>query len=131
VLYGCPEIGVFTCATTTPINDKPSHGTHGGQSAPLLTVTKTAHSVTFSYLSATNNAAVTLRVYDLSGKEVYRYSDFSNSTYCAYTHNRLCSWNLNEQPVSSGIYIAALKITDRISGKHTQVQSRVAINEEF
>lgn len=130
VLYGCPEIGVFTCAGTTPVSGGALDFGTSAKSARFLPVTDGAHMVHFLFMPASSSVTATLAVYDLSGKEIYGYSDLRRNSYNACALNTLCLWDLTGNSVHDGMYIAALQIRNLETGNVTVINRKITVNRK-
>ena len=129
VLYGCPDVGIFTAEQGTGIQDIPEDPVNGAASERLVAVATKGNKVNFFFTARSGDLSTKLNVYDMQGKTVYNRIE-SKYLNDSYKFNKLCTWNLNQNgSVSSGVYIAVLKLKDYATGNESLIKNRVVINK--
>ncbi len=130
-LFGCPDVGVYSCDEETSIDKIPLNPDKGVGSARLVAVQTNSNTVNFLFAAKCGNVATTLTVNDVSGKEIFRRTEqkYLNESYKL---SRLCTWDLkspNGKGISSGVYIAVFKIKDLTTNRTAVVNNKVCITK--
>ncbi len=131
-LFGVPDVGIYSCDEPTLIDNVPLNPDKGVGSARLVAVQTNSNAVNFFFTAKCGNAATTLTVNDVCGKEVFRRTEQK------YIHesnklSRLCTWDLknpNGREVSSGVYIAVFKIKDLTTNRTAVINNKVCITKK-
>ncbi len=128
-LYGCPDVGIFTCANSTPIEDI-SIGPAKKQASVRLIATLTKNNkVHFMVAAGMGNKDVTLTVYDARGNIIHttaqkKYVMDSNKL------NKLYTWDLNKSgTVSSGVYFGVVNVKDGVTGEVVCVRDKFVLRK--
>ena len=129
VLYGCPDVGIFTAEQGTGIQDIPENPVNSAASERLVAVTTKGNKVNFFFTAKSGDLATKLTVYDVLGNTIYERTGHKYLSD-SYKFNKLCTWDLNQNgSVSSGVYIAVLKLKDYATGNESLIKNRVVINK--
>lgn len=129
VLYGCPDVGIFTAEQGTGIQDIPENPVNSAASERLVAVTTKTNKVNFFFTAKSGDLYTNLIVYDVLGNTIYERTGHKYLSD-SYKFNKLFTWDLNQNgSVSSGVYIAVLRLKDYATGNESLIKNRVVINK--
>jgi hypothetical protein len=128
-LFGCPDIGIFTCANSTPIIDMSTVPAKIQASAHLIATLTKSNEVQFMLAAGKGNKDITLTIYDARGNVLHSITQ-KKFIKDSYRFSKLYTWDLNKNgPVSSGIYFTAMNIGDSRTGRVVSVKDKFIIRK--